>query len=225
MGSPAAVQSDAHLQAGEVSARLFVPPATRYQRTVKPLIDATVSLLLLLLVAPVMAIVALAIRLALGRGILFRQRRVGEGGREFVIYKFRTMAQDRRRDELAFVGNDRRRSHKDPNDPRHTSLGRFLRKTSLDELPQLFNVVRGDMSLVGPRPELPAVVASYLPWQHERHAVKPGITGPWQVSPYRHEPIVDAIGLDLRYVEDVSFTRDCALLLKTIPAVLKRGSF
>jgi lipopolysaccharide/colanic/teichoic acid biosynthesis glycosyltransferase len=225
MGPPAVVESHAQSRAHEVPAPRLVPPSAPYQRTVKPVIDATLSLLLLILVAPVMTIVALAIRLVLGPGVLFRQRRVGESGREFVIYKFRTMAHDRRRDELTFVGNDRRRSHKDPNDPRHTSLGRFLRKTSLDELPQLFNVVRGDMSLVGPRPELPAVVASYLPWQHERHTVKPGITGPWQVSTYRHEPIVNAIGLDLRYVEEVSFTRDCALLLKTIPAVLKRRSF
>ena len=209
----------------DLETQIAVPPSTRYQRLVKPAIDVTVSLVLLVVLIPAMAIVALAIRASLGRGVLFRQRRVGAGGREFVIYKFRTMAHDRRRQNLAFVGTDRRRSHKDPNDPRHTNLGRFLRKTSLDELPQLFNVVRGDMSLVGPRPELPAVVATYVPWQHQRHAVKPGITGPWQISPYRAEPIAHAIGLDLGYVQAVSFTHDLGLLLKTPAAVLKRRSF
>jgi lipopolysaccharide/colanic/teichoic acid biosynthesis glycosyltransferase len=209
----------------ELETQIAVPVSTRYQRVVKPAIDLAVSLVLLLALLPAIALVALAVRVSLGRGVLFRQRRVGAGGREFVIYKFRTMAHDRRRQDLAFVGTDRRHSHKDPNDPRHTNLGRFLRKTSLDELPQLFNVVRGDMSLVGPRPELPAIVASYAPWQHQRHAVKPGITGPWQVSPYRGEPIVHAIGLDLAYVQAVSFTHDLGLLLKTPAAVLKRRSF
>src|SRR3954471_23805648 len=204
---------------------LVVPQSSLYQPVVKPAIDATVSLLLLAVLVPVMTLVALALRVSLGRGVLFRQRRVGAGGREFMIYKFRTMAHDRRCQDLAFVGTDRRRSHKDPNDPRHTNLGRFLRKTSLDELPQLFNVLRCDMSLVGPRPELPAIVASYLPWQHQRHAIKPGITGPWQVSPYRGEPIVHAIGLDLGYVQAVSFSHDLGLLLKTPVAVLKRRSF
>ncbi|SRR5581483_45890 len=206
-------------------APVITPASTRYRRTVKPVIDAVVSLVLLAVLLPVMAMVALAVRLSLGKGVLYRQRRVGAGGREFVIYKFRTMGRDRRNKDLAFVGTDRRVTHKDPNDPRHTSLGRFLRKTSLDELPQLFNVVRGDMSLVGPRPELPQVVAAYLPWQHQRHAVKPGITGPWQVSPYRSQPIADAIGLDLAYVEAVSFTHDLGLLFKTPAAVLRRRSF
>jgi lipopolysaccharide/colanic/teichoic acid biosynthesis glycosyltransferase len=226
MAMPAALQPGALLLESEVELRVVLGPApTVYQRRVKPVIDVAFSLLLLVTLLPVMAVVALAIRVRLGKGVLFRQRRVGAGGEEFVIYKFRTMAHDRRRQDLAFVGSDRRRTHKDPNDPRHTTLGRFLRKTSLDELPQLLNVVRQDMSLVGPRPELPAIVASYQPWQHQRHAVKPGITGPWQVSPFREHPIAEAIALDLSYVEAVSFTHDVGVLLKTLPAVLRRRSF
>ncbi|MBV9410950.1 MAG: sugar transferase [Acidimicrobiia bacterium] len=209
----------------DVDLRVLGPAPTLYQRRVKPVIDVTLSFMLLVALLPVMAIVALAIRARLGKGVLYRQRRVGLGGEEFMIYKFRTMAHDRRRQDLTFIGADRRRTHKDPNDPRHTTLGRFLRKTSLDELPQLFNVVKRDMSLVGPRPELPQIVAKYQPWQHQRHAVKPGITGPWQVSPYREHPMAEAINLDLGYVEAVSFTHDCGVLLKTIPAVLRRRSF
>ncbi|MBV8981287.1 MAG: sugar transferase [Acidimicrobiia bacterium] len=191
----------------------------------KPAIDRVAAAVLLVLCLPVLVGVALAIRIGMGRGVLYRQERVGLGGRRFTIYKFRTMGHDRRHQDLAFVGENRRRTHKDPNDPRHTVLGRVLRKTSLDEVPQLLNVLRGDMSLVGPRPELPAVVDGYQPIHHRRHAVKPGITGSWQVSPYRDQPIAKAIGLDIAYVDTVSFTTDCRLLLKTVPAVLSRRSF
>ena len=200
-------------------------PRSRYQRWVKPAIDVLGAAALLLLALPALVGVALAIRVGLGRGVLYRQERVGRDGRRFTIYKFRTMAHDRRRGDLAFAGEDRRQTHKHPNDPRHTKLGRFLRSTSLDEVPQLFNVLRGDMSLVGPRPELPAVVAEYRPMHHRRHAVKPGMTGSWQVSAYRDQPITKAIGLDLAYVDSVSFTTDCRLLFKTVPAVLSRRSF
>ncbi|MBV8981550.1 MAG: sugar transferase [Acidimicrobiia bacterium] len=196
-----------------------------YEHWVKPTIDVVGAAALLLVCLPVLLAVVVAIRITLGRGVLYRQERVGLGGRRFVIYKFRTMGHDRRRNNMAFVGENRRRTHKDPNDPRHTTLGRVLRKTSVDELPQLFNVLRGDMSLVGPRPELPAVVAEYLPVHHRRHVVKPGITGSWQVSPYRDQPITQAIGLDLAYVDSVGFATDCRLLCKTIPAVLSRRSF
>jgi len=198
---------------------------SRYQRWVKPTIDVLGATALLLLSLPALLGVALAVRVGLGRGVLYRQERVGLDGRRFTIYKFRTMAHDRRRGDLAFVGEDRRQTHKHPDDPRHTKLGRFLRRTSLDELPQLFNVLRRDMSLVGPRPELPVVVAQYRPMHHRRHAVKPGMTGSWQVSAYRDQPITQAIGLDLAYVDTVSFTTDCRLLFKTVPAVLSRRSF
>ncbi|MBV9039408.1 MAG: sugar transferase [Acidimicrobiia bacterium] len=215
---------------GEVSVAPTAPsppalPASAYQRWIKPALDAVSAVVLLVLCLPVLLGVAVAIRVALGRGVLYRQERVGLGGRRFTIYKFRTMHHDRRREDLTLGGEDRRRTHKHPNDPRHTTLGRFLRKTSLDELPQLLNVLRGDMSLVGPRPELPSVVDRYLPIHHRRHTVKPGITGSWQVSPYRDQPITEAIGIDLTYVDSVSFVTDCAVLVKTIPAVLSRRSF
>ena len=225
MGMPVPAPSWARPRTDAVDLRVLGPAPTLYQRRVKPVIDVSLSLVLLVLLVPVMAAVAVAIRIRLGKGVLYRQRRVGAAGTEFVIYKFRTMAHDRRSQDLTYIGTDRRRTHKDPNDPRHTSLGRFLRKTSLDELPQLFNVVKRDMSLVGPRPELPAIVARYQPWQHQRHAVKPGITGPWQVSPFREHPMAEAINLDLGYVEAISFTHDVGMLLKTIPAVLRRRSF
>src|SRR5947209_4902151 len=178
MAVPAAIPS--HLTTRPLAQAEIVSSPDRlsgYQRWAKPAIDVTVAAGLFLVLLPVLAAVALAVRVSLGRGVLFRQERIGLRGRPFTIYKFRTMASDRRGQDLPFVGQDRRRTHKHPNDPRHTALGRVLRKLSIDELPQLFNVLRGDMSLVGPRPELPNVVSRYEPWQHQRHVVKPAITG------------------------------------------------
>ncbi|TMF12974.1 MAG: sugar transferase, partial [Chloroflexi bacterium] len=123
-----------------------------------------------------MVVIAIAVRLSLGRPVIFRQTRVGQQGSLFTIYKFRTMLSDRRVCERELTGVDRRASHKCDHDPRLKPLGSRLRRWSLDELPQLWNVIRGDMSLVGPRPELPRLVDGYAPWQHERHDVKPGLT-------------------------------------------------
>jgi lipopolysaccharide/colanic/teichoic acid biosynthesis glycosyltransferase len=124
-----------------------------------------------------MAIVALAVLAALGRPVLFRQARVDRDGAVLSVYKVRTMRPDRRQQTAEFSGEDRRRTHKHPDDPRLSPVGRFCRRWSLDELPQLFNVLHGEMSRDGPRPELVDIVAHYEPWQHERQAVKPGITG------------------------------------------------
>lgn len=119
------------------------------------------------------------------------------------------------------VADGRRRTHKSPRDPRHTRLGRMLRRTSLDELPQLINVLRGDLSLVGPRPELPEVVARYEPWQHARHAVKPGITGLWQVTERQSgSPMELHVDVDLEYIRRVSIGTDLLLLLRTPLVVL-----
>jgi lipopolysaccharide/colanic/teichoic acid biosynthesis glycosyltransferase len=208
----------------EESAAPLAPPSS-YQRWLKPSIDRVAAAALLLVVLPAMALIALTIRIKLGRGVLYRQERVGRGGRHFVIFKFRTMAHDRRCTHLQLVGEDRRQNHKHPGDPRHTALGKLLRKSSLDELPQLLNVLRGDMSLVGPRPELPDVVATYSAWQHRRHAVKPGITGLWQVSPQRSGRMDQATALDLAYVGAVSFRTDITVLLRTVPAVFRRQTF
>jgi len=194
---------------------------TGYERFVKPMIDRTVGTMLLLAVLPTLLLVALAVRALLGRSVIFKQRRVGRGGRPFTMYKFRTMHADRRGARLPHAP-DRRVTHKHPRDPRLTPLGRFLRKWSLDELPQLWNVARGDMSLIGPRPELMDIVDRYESWQHERHAVKPGLTGLWQVLARGDGPMHENTHLDLAYVRRVRFTTDCKILLHTIPALLGR---
>jgi lipopolysaccharide/colanic/teichoic acid biosynthesis glycosyltransferase len=169
-----------------------------------------------------MTFAAVAIVLEMGTPVVFRQRRVGKEGRAFTVYKFRTMAPDRRGNFNGYSGADRRRYHKAETDPRHTHLGRWLRKWSLDELPQLFNVLRGDMSLVGPRPEVVEVVRRYEPWQHRRHEVKPGMTGMWQVIARGDGPMHEHASLDLAYVEQCSFSLDLKILLQTIPTVLGR---
>lgn len=197
-----------------------------YERVVKPVFDRIAAALFLLLTLPLMVALALGIRLRLGPGVLFRQQRVGIGGAEFTIYKFRTMAPDRRgrADDGTglYDGSDRRRTHKTDLDPRHTGFGRFLRKFSLDELPQLLNVLIGDMSLVGPRPELVGVALSTGIVDHPRHWVRPGLTGLWQVSPARSRLIVDGLDLDIEYVASCGFLTDLKILVLTVPAVWRR---
>jgi lipopolysaccharide/colanic/teichoic acid biosynthesis glycosyltransferase len=188
---------------------------SRYVRYAKPAVDRLAGLALFLLTLPVLLACMVAIRATMGRRVFFIQPRVGRDGRVFNVYKLRTMGPDRRL-SVAPIGHDCRRvNHKDPGDPRHTRVGRFLRKWSLDELPQLWNVVRGDMSLVGPRPELPAIVAKYEPWQHGRHDVKPGLTGLWQISARGDKPMHECVAIDLEYVERISFALDCKILLRT----------
>lgn len=196
-------------------------PRTVYVRFVKPCIDRVGGAVLALVLAPLTAVVALAVRCSLGPGVIFKQRRVGRGGEPFDVYKFRTMAHDRRRRQQP-IADDRRRVHKSDEDPRHTGVGRVLRKWSLDELPQLWNVLRGEMSLVGPRPELVEVVERYEPWQHRRHAVKPGLTGLWQVSRRGDGMMYLHTDVDLEYVDSVGFLTDLGILLRTIPATLSR---
>jgi lipopolysaccharide/colanic/teichoic acid biosynthesis glycosyltransferase len=202
----------------------LLPPLdvrSEYERTVKPVLDFMVAAVLLLLFAPVLAAVALAVRLQLGKGVLFRQERVGLDGQPFTVYKFRTMRHDRRAADCSFAGTDRRQAHKCDDDPRHTSLGRLLRKLSLDELPQLVNVLRGEMSIVGPRPELVSVVAAYEPWQHRRHRVKPGLTGLWQVTTRGQGRLMkDDTQVDLDYVECISLRTDATILVKTVPVLV-----
>ena len=144
----------------------------------KPTLDVASGIALSILSLPLVAVVTVAIWATLGRPAILKQHRVGRGGGVFTVYKFRTMEPDRRRGQQSFAGPDRRVTHKSPDDPRHTRLGRFLRRTSLDEVPQFWNVALGHMSLVGPRPELVDIVGDYEPWQHRRHEVKPGVTGP-----------------------------------------------
>jgi lipopolysaccharide/colanic/teichoic acid biosynthesis glycosyltransferase len=187
-------------------------------------LDRLIASALLVILSPVQGAVALAVRLRLGPGVIFRQQRVGRGGREFCLYKIRTMLPDRRRAVVPpeHLPAERRRSHKSNQDPRHTPLGRWLRATSLDELPQLWNVVRGDMSLVGPRPELVGVVARYGLWNHPRHGVKPGITGLWQISLARTSLLHEGVEIDLDYVDNVSLRQDVQIAFRTVVALARR---
>ncbi|MGH8950418.1 MAG: sugar transferase [Acidimicrobiia bacterium] len=198
---------------------------TRYERYVKPVMDRILGVLLLVVTFPLALAAGVAIRLEMGSPVILRQARVGRSGLVFTMYKFRTMEPDRRADDVSFIGEDRRRTHKHPNDPRLTPLGRFLRKWSLDELPQFLNVVRGEMSLVGPRPEMVQLVARYEPWQHDRHLVKPGITGLWQISERGDSPMHECTETDLDYVESISLLTDLRIMVLTPLAALglRRG--
>jgi lipopolysaccharide/colanic/teichoic acid biosynthesis glycosyltransferase len=197
-------------------------PRGPYVRFFKPAIDRSVGAVLLVGALPVLGVVAIAARTKIGSPVLFRQARCGRDGVPFDVLKFRTMRADRRMDRRQ-VSQDRRVTHKSDEDPRHTDLGRRLRKWSLDELPQLWNVVRGEMSLVGPRPELVEIVNRYEPWQHQRHLVRPGLTGLWQIS-RRGEGLMHLYtDIDLEYVATVSLRTDLRILVRTIPAALSRS--
>jgi lipopolysaccharide/colanic/teichoic acid biosynthesis glycosyltransferase len=197
--------------------------STSYERYVKPAIDRVAAILLIVLIAPVLVAVSFAVFAQLGAPVLLRQRRIKKNGEVFEMYKFRTMRPDRRVTSpgAGSGARDRRIAHKRADDPRLVPLGRFLRKWSLDELPQLFNVVRGDMSLVGPRPELESVVRRhYQPWQNARHQVKPGMTGWWQVTERGSGQMHEHTEVDLHYISNVRFATDLKILLWTIPAAM-----
>jgi lipopolysaccharide/colanic/teichoic acid biosynthesis glycosyltransferase len=192
-----------------------------YDRFLKRCIDVVGSLFCLVVLLPVIAGTALAVRLVLGSNVFFCQERVGRNGRPFRMIKFRSMQQDRRADRADFDGSDRRQTHKSLDDPRHTPVGRFIRKWSLDELPQLFNVVKGEMSLVGPRPELLRVAQAHNLIDHPRHLVRPGITGLWQVSRERSSLLHENAHVDAEYVSHITFLGDVKILLRTVGAVRK----
>jgi lipopolysaccharide/colanic/teichoic acid biosynthesis glycosyltransferase len=199
--SPAIIES--------VSAPSGIYPTAKYAA------ERLLAVLLIVVLAPVMVAAAIAVRVSMGRGIVYRQERVGRNGSVFLIYKLRTMCHDRRGESVA-VAAERRCTHKSSEDPRHTSIGKILRKTSLDELPQLLNVIRGEMALIGPRPELATIVSERDLWHHPRHLVRPGITGLWQVSEYRHLHLYEHMELDVEYVKRVSVVTDLEILAKTI---------
>jgi lipopolysaccharide/colanic/teichoic acid biosynthesis glycosyltransferase len=192
-----------------------------YARYLKRPLDAVAATLALVLLAPLLIVVAIVVRCTMGPGVIFRQERIGRGGKRFTVYKFRSMRPDRRQRETIddFNGPDRRQTHKARNHPLVTPTGRILRKLSIDELPQLWNVARGDMSLVGPRPELPTVVAGYQPWQHDRHRVRPGLTGLWQVKARGLGEMHCHTEFDIEYVDSMSFTTDLKIMLMTPFAV------
>lgn len=197
---------------------LLSPRSGAYARWGKRLFDIVGSVGLIIVLMPLYLALAVAVRWKLGPGgIIFRQERLGRDGRPFTILKFRSMLPDRRLGQSAYVGVDRRRTHKCSTDPRHTPFGRWLRASSLDELPQLVNVLRGDMSLVGPRPELVEVADRGGFIDHPRHLVRPGITGRFQVSPLRdHHSISLGLHLDVEYVADVSARADAEILARTV---------
>ena len=199
------------------------PELTGLRWVVKGAFDRVSAAAALVLLAPLMAGIALAIRLGDGGPAIFRQTRVGKDGDLFLVCKFRTMVADaeQRRAELQAHNEGDGLLFKMRNDPRITPVGRWLRKYSLDELPQLWNVLKGDMSLVGPRPALSAEAALYGSYVRRRLVVKPGITGLWQVSGRSDLPWEEAVRLDLRYVENWSFALDLQILWKTTSAVIQ----
>ncbi len=184
--------------------------------------DVVAAATALVLLSPILLLIALWIRIRDGGPILFRQTRIGEQGRPFGVVKFRTMQPDAedRLDELAGLNEIRGQAFKVTDDPRITRTGRKLRALSLDELPQLWNVLRGEMSLVGPRPPLPREVDGYDVWHRRRLSMKPGITGLWQVAA-RREPEFDRwVRIDLDYIDRWSLWLDAKIIARTIPAVL-----
>lgn len=202
------------------AARLF------YAVYVKRAIDLVAGGILLLLCMPFLLVLSLWIMADSFGNPFFCQPRIGRNGNVFKVIKLRTM-QPCAAKGLVWITDERgQQRHKIANDPRITRSGKFLRRTSLDELPQLWNVVRGQMSLVGPRPELPEIVSRYAPRQHQRHVVRPGITGWWQVSGRSTLPMHEHTDLDLYYVGHASAHLDWQIALKTIGVVFRRhGAF
>lgn len=197
-------------------------PSNPFQLLFKRAVDLGVSLVLFLASLPVQLLAVLAIKLSSRGPIFFRQVRCGLNGRHFTLLKFRTMhaGAEERLQEISHLNEMSPPVFKASNDPRLTLVGRILRRLSIDELPQLLNVIVGDMSLVGPRPPLPEEVAHYQPWQRRRLSMKPGLTCLWQVSGRSDLDFDRWMALDLKYIDTWSPMLDLKILLKTVPAVL-----
>ena len=220
----------AQSQAGRILVRLefivrelFRAVLIRGPELLKRSIDITISLLALLLLIPLFTLIYLLIKLEDGGPIFFIQTRVGQHGRHFKMYKFRSMcldAEQRLRDLLAKNHHKEGVTFKIKDDPRVTRTGRWLRKFSLDELPQFYNVLMGDMSLVGPRPPVPREVAKYTVADRRRLAIKPGITCIWQISGRSEIDFSGQVQLDVSYIESQTFWGDVTILARTVPAVI-----
>ena len=205
-----------------------------WYRITKRLFDVVMSVLLIVCLIPLFLVCAILVWRSSPGPILFRQRRVGALGREFTFLKFRSMRIDSdpalHREYVANFIKGTAKQHSGTNgtmykligDPRVTPTGHWLRRTSLDELPQLINVVRGEMSLVGPRPPIPYELEHYKPEHLRRLAVKPGITGLWQISGRSQTTFEQMIALDLEYIQCASFITDLRILLKTVPVVISQ---
>jgi lipopolysaccharide/colanic/teichoic acid biosynthesis glycosyltransferase len=202
------------------------------EAALKRALDLTLALIGLVVISPLLLLVAGLVCCSGSGGPLYRQTRVGRDKQVFVMYKFRTMRagssdaihQEYVRRLLTEPVQPQGGLYKLPDDPRITKIGGFLRKTSIDELPQLFNVVRGDMSLVGPRPALPYEVDLFPEWAAGRFAVRPGITGLWQVSGRNRLGMLEGLRLDLEYVARRSVREDLTILVRTLPAILHGGA-
>jgi exopolysaccharide biosynthesis polyprenyl glycosylphosphotransferase len=204
------------------------PVISDFERFAKRLLDICLSGLGLLLLAPLMAMTAIAIKLESQGPVFYVAPRAGENGRPFKMIKFRSMVVNAEKLQPAVTQTDEggRLLYKTQDDPRVTRVGRFIRRTSIDELPQLFNVLKGDMSLVGPRPELPWLVEEYQPWQRKRFAVPQGITGWWQIHGRSDQPMHLNTEEDLFYVQNYSLWLDLRILWKTIAAVVRgKGAY
>ncbi len=207
---------------------LRAPALNDYQRAVKRTFDVVVTLLLMPFALPLMGIIALAVRRESRGPVLFTQDRAGENGHTFKMLKIRTMVENAESLRHLVEQKDENGNliHKSAEDPRVTRLGRFLRRMSLDELPQLFNILKGEMSLVGPRPEMPYLVERYEPWQRKRFAVPPGLTGWWQIHGRSDKPMHLHTEEDLYYIQHYSPWLDATILFQTVGAVLsRRGAY
>jgi lipopolysaccharide/colanic/teichoic acid biosynthesis glycosyltransferase len=202
--------------------------AARWQRLAKRAMDAVFGTVLLVLLSPVMVITAVAVMTTSWGPALLPQVRIGKDGHPFKMYKFRSMRNGAHEDraELSGLNEASGPVFKVRSDPRVTAVGRVIRKLSLDEVPQLVNVLKGDMSLVGPRPPLPEEVTTYTPYQFQRLRARPGITCIWQVSGRSEIDFETWVEMDLEYIRDWTLRKDLGLLVKTIPAVLSgRGAY
>ena len=221
-----ALPADAQrLQHGYVHYNIYEPKVRR--RAVKRVFDIVSSAAALWLLLPLMAIVAVTIKLTSRGPVLFKQKRLGLHGRSFNMLKFRSMVADAEalKVRLAALNEQSGPVFKMRNDPRVTPVGRFIRKYSIDELPQLINVLRGDMSVVGPRPPVPSEVVKYEAWQQRRLSVRPGLTCLWQVSGRNQISFEDWMYLDMQYIDHWSLLQDLRLIFRTVPVVLTgRGS-
>jgi len=215
----------------EAAARPVTPITrrlSRKQRLVKRGFDLCLTIPGLVLLAPVFILVALAVWLDSDGPVFFRQQRIGEGGQEFWMFKFRTMVQDAeaRATEVKQTNARGETVYKHSADPRVTRVGRLLRRTSIDELPQLLNVLRGDMSLVGPRPEQPWIAATYQSWQWQRCGVPQGLTCLWQIRGRSNRPLHLNTQDDIEYIENYSFWLDIQIMLRTLEIILNgKGAF
>ena len=221
---PYSRQRDPSASAVLASGAEFSVPDSLAYRASKRFLDLSLALAGLLLLLPLLPAIIVLIKLDSRGPIFFTQKRVGRGGHLFTCYKFRSMVQNAEslKSHLASLNEATGPAFKIREDPRITAIGAFLRRSSLDEVPQLFNVVAGHMSVVGPRPQIPAEVELYEPWHRRRLEVQPGITCLWQISGRSHLSFEDWMRLDLDYIRNRSMRLDLEILLKTVPAVIAR---